>query len=378
MSPRVPRDRDDELSDPWSSGATRRSGRNRRAPGLGDRLRRFFAHNDNPLAWSVPVGRIVGISIRLHILYILWMAVEVGVAAAKGGPSFALRLGVVGCLLLLVLLHEFGHCLACRRVGGTADEILLWPLGGLASCRPPHNWRASLITTLGGPGVNVALFPVLGGALYLATGSWTTLFFNPFQPDAAFSEAFTVAQYPGAMLWSAYFANAVLLGFNTLLPMFPLDGGRILQEVLWRRMGYRASMGVATTVGLFVAIGVGLAALMTQAMTVFAICIFAGLVCVQERARLKWMDAAATDPDAESPWAASLREQDEHADRDRGRERALAKQERAAARAAQEARERDAELDRLLDKIKHQGMASLTPSEKKWLEHDTSRRRGVG
>jgi stage IV sporulation protein FB len=376
MPPRVPRDRDDDLSDPWSGRTTSWTGRNRRSFGLGERLRRFFAHNDNPLAWSVPVGRIIGISIRLHILYILWMAVEVGVAAAKGGPSFGLRLGVVGCLLLLVLLHEFGHCLACRRVGGSADEILLWPLGGLASCRPPHHWKASLITTLGGPGVNVALFPVLGGALYLATGSWTTIFFNPFHPDAAFSEAFTVAQYSGALLWSAYFANAVLLGFNILLPMFPLDGGRILQELLWRRMGYRASMGVATTVGLFVAIGVGLAALMTQAMTVFAICVFAGLVCVQERTRLKWLDTAAIEPEAETPWASSLR--DQHDDLDPDRERAIAKQERAAARAAKEARERDAELDRLLDKIKRHGMASLTPAEKKWLEQDTSRRRSVG
>src|SRR5947207_3103150 len=32
----------------------------------------------------------------------------------------------------LVLLHEFGHVFACRSVGGTADRVLLWPLGGLA------------------------------------------------------------------------------------------------------------------------------------------------------------------------------------------------------------------------------------------------------
>ena len=41
-------------------------------------------------------------------------------------------------LFLIVLMHEFGHSLACRSVGGRADRILLWPLGGAAFVKPPH------------------------------------------------------------------------------------------------------------------------------------------------------------------------------------------------------------------------------------------------
>ena len=40
-------------------------------------------------------------------------------------------------LFSIVLLHEFGHALACRQVGGKADQIVLWPLGGVAYVAPP-------------------------------------------------------------------------------------------------------------------------------------------------------------------------------------------------------------------------------------------------
>ena len=40
-------------------------------------------------------------------------------------------------LFLIVTLHEFGHALACRQVGGKADQIVLWPLGGVAYVAPP-------------------------------------------------------------------------------------------------------------------------------------------------------------------------------------------------------------------------------------------------
>src|ERR1051325_5477832 len=41
-------------------------------------------------------------------------------------------------LFAIVLMHEFGHALACRSVGGRANEIILWPLGGVAYVSPPQ------------------------------------------------------------------------------------------------------------------------------------------------------------------------------------------------------------------------------------------------
>jgi Zn-dependent protease len=63
-------------------------------------------------------------------------------------------------LLLIVLLHEFGHSLACRQVGGQADRIVLWPLGGVAYVQPPQRPGATLWSIAAGPLVNVALIPV--------------------------------------------------------------------------------------------------------------------------------------------------------------------------------------------------------------------------
>src|SRR5690606_8066625 len=109
----------------------------------------------NILSWSLPLYRLWGIQVRLHLLFIIFVAAELvrGASAGYFGHSAMAMLGLFG----LVLLHEYGHSFACRRVGGDADEILLWPLGGLAYCAPPHNWKANLVTTLGGPAVNVVL-----------------------------------------------------------------------------------------------------------------------------------------------------------------------------------------------------------------------------
>lgn len=60
----------------------------------------------------------------------------------------------------IVLLHEFGHALACRQVGGRANQIVLWPLGGVAYVAPPPRPGAVLWSIAAGPLVNVALVPV--------------------------------------------------------------------------------------------------------------------------------------------------------------------------------------------------------------------------
>src|SRR5213082_3368600 len=70
----------------------------------------------------------------------------------------------------IVLLHEFGHALACRQTGGYADRIVLWPLGGIAFVSPPRRPGAVLWSIVAGPLVNVLLFPLFFSAAF-ATGS---------------------------------------------------------------------------------------------------------------------------------------------------------------------------------------------------------------
>ena len=73
-------------------------------------------------------------------------------------------------LFFIVMLHEFGHALACRQVGGTANQIVLWPLGGVAYVDPPPRPGATLWSIAAGPLVNVALLPILW-ALGVVSGS---------------------------------------------------------------------------------------------------------------------------------------------------------------------------------------------------------------
>src|SRR5436190_2297515 len=105
----------------------------------------------------------------------------------------------------IVTLHEFGHALACRSVGGRAEQIVLWPLGGVAYVSAPARPGATLWSIAAGPLVNVALVPVFG-ALWILTsmsGATTSNF-------AVFVHSLTAI-------------NIVLLLFN-VLPIYPLDG----------------------------------------------------------------------------------------------------------------------------------------------------------
>ena len=136
-------------------------------------------------------------------------------------------------LFVIVLLHEFGHSLACRQVGGQANQIILWPLGGVAYVSPPQRPGAMLWSIAAGPLVNVVLMPVfvmlvfLGGSL-----GWVDTRTDLYE--------FVV---------SLAYINGGLLFFN-LLPVYPLDGGQILRSLLWFMLGRARSLMAASIVGL--------------------------------------------------------------------------------------------------------------------------------
>ena len=136
-------------------------------------------------------------------------------------------------LFLIVLLHEFGHSLACRQVGGRANQIVLWPLGGVAYVDPPPRPGATLWSIAAGPLVNVVLLPV---------------FFVLFTLSGSLGWAHTLPDL-NRLLRSVLYIDIVLLVFN-MLPIYPLDGGQILRSLLWFVLGRARSLMVATVLGL--------------------------------------------------------------------------------------------------------------------------------
>ena len=165
-------------------------------------------------------------------------------------------------LFAIVLLHEFGHALACRSVGGESDQIVLWPLGGVAYVNPPPRPGPTLWSIAAGPLVNVVLLLGLSvlDRLGRAHGWWAQ--------DTDFC----------TWLGSLLLINKALLVLN-LLPIYPLDGGQILRSLLWFVIGRARSLLVTAVLGLIGVVGLIAIAVLAQSVWIGVIAVFILMNC---------------------------------------------------------------------------------------------------
>ena len=195
----------------------------------------------------IKLFRVAGIQVYLSWWWFLLAIYEI---QARRGTYSSIGWNVAEYLALfaIVLTHEFGHAFATRSVGGRAERIMLWPLGGVAYVDPPQRPGATLWAIAAGPLVNVALAPVLYVAYAMTGGSLAAFMAGSFPPT-------DLNHFFSAVLW----IDIVLFIFN-ILPIYPLDGGQILRSLLWFVMGRGKSLMTATVVGFFGLLGfVGLA-----------------------------------------------------------------------------------------------------------------------
>lgn len=188
----------------------------------------------NFFGYSLTVGKVFGIDVRVHFSFFFYLYYRM-----YGAEDYLFALAVVVGLYFCILLHEFGHSFAARFCGGESDEIILWPFGGLALCRPVFHPTAELITTVAGPLVTLVLWGFFSLLLHVLIeiarqGGW-------YEPS--------VLGFVANMAW----LNKMLLFFN-LIPAFPMDGGRIFLELLWYRLGFERAAMIAVRVSQCIAV----------------------------------------------------------------------------------------------------------------------------
>src|ERR671924_772777 len=120
---------------------------------------------------SIRLFRFAGIDLFLHWSWFLVAAFEIS-ARSSSYSSITWNVLEYLALFFIVMLHEYGHALACRQVGGRANQIVLWPLGGVAYVDPPARPGATLWAIAAGAPGNGGLFSILTffGLLRRASG----------------------------------------------------------------------------------------------------------------------------------------------------------------------------------------------------------------
>jgi len=193
------------------------------------------------MRWSMPLGRVFGIRIRLHATFLLllvwvgWLGWYLG-----GGSGSVWALVLVNCLFVCVVLHELGHSVMAMQFGVEVESITLLPIGGVAGMKsiPEHPGQEFLISVCG-PLVNV----VIALLLTLVRGGFPHLETLPELPG-------NVPELVDVLILT----NVVLVIFN-LIPAFPMDGGRVLRSFLAWIMPFARATTIAATVGQVLAAG---------------------------------------------------------------------------------------------------------------------------
>jgi Zn-dependent protease len=193
---------------------------------------------------TLTLGRLFDIRVGVHVS---WLAVYafMSIALARGLTTLpageAYVFGAVCALVLFasVVAHELAHALVARRFGVRTSAITLFLFGGVATLEEePTSPKADALVALAGPALSAAL-AVVAFALLFAV--------DRFVPG----RIGTALGYLGTYV---ALANAVLAVFN-LIPAYPMDGGRVLRALLWRRWhDHAAATNAAARLGIVFAL----------------------------------------------------------------------------------------------------------------------------
>jgi Zn-dependent protease len=343
----------------------------------------------DPLTWSLPVGRLFGIAIRVHVFFpvvALGMVLHVAFDPKSTGPNLWLdAVWLVAILFASVLIHELGHCFGARIVEGDAHEILLWPLGGLASLDVPHTPRAQFIATVAGPVANFLV--CLCMAAILLAGAFTVWpLLSPWW-EALTPELYSWAEKrtyhsastaePQLGFWQILIARIFwvnwLLGIlNIVLVGYPMDGGRLFHCLLWPRFGFRQAMIASVWAGIFVSLILAVYAIAWTGGWLFGfLALFIFFTCRQQYIILEGGgEESLFGYDFSQGYTSLERDNAPSPRRRRPSVWQRWQMHRAARKLQQELEQREMEerrMDELLEKVQKQGLHALNDEERRFL-----------
>jgi stage IV sporulation protein FB len=321
------------------------------------------------MSWTFPLFRLFGIQVRAHWTLAILMAGQMVQAYVTN--TFRWRAIDMGILFVSILFHEFSHCWMARRRGGHAEEILLWPLGGLAYVGHSGSPRDELKVAGIGP-ISSFVFGGICLGFFIGSGArWDWEYINPF--DAWWFGHLNETQN---LLLHGFRMNVYLALFNLLLPAYPLDGGRVLFAFLTLRHGRRRAAELTSMIAI--PIGVALAVWGVAKSELYLVLIGAWVLI--ESFQLRWLIKVG-ELDAH-PGFGQISEFEYQPDRPRRkgwfarwRERRAARRE--ARRLAEDVMLRE-RVDLVLEKVTREGIGSLSPEERRILEEASRRSRSGG
>lgn len=223
------------------------------------------------MSWSIPLGRLAGTELRLHLTFFLLLLWIGGTGFLQGGTAAALN-GIVFVLLVFacVVAHEYGHAFAARRYGIRTPDIMILPIGGLARLeRMPETPGRELVVAIAGPLVNVAIAVVL----YV------------FGAGRGAMEGVARLEDVQLSLMDQLLAVNIVLAVFNMVPAFPLDGGRIFRALLHYRLSRERATFWAARVGQVMAVGLGILGFLGGNMLLLLVAVFIFLAAGAESRR---------------------------------------------------------------------------------------------
>jgi Zn-dependent protease/CBS domain-containing protein len=187
---------------------------------------------------SIRVARLLGIDIEINLSWLLILALVAWTLSDQVFPSqydwseaayWSVGIAAAVLLFVTVLIHEMAHALVARRRGLEVPRITLFIFGGVSHMsRQPQTAGEEFAIAAAGPATSLVI------AIVTLLLGWATVNVNE--------------KLSGILLYLG--TVNIALGVFNILPGFPLDGGRVLRSIAWRRTGsFRQATTIASRVG---------------------------------------------------------------------------------------------------------------------------------